>query len=238
MRHFPYKGKAIISQTYLRPNNHYTSGYHLGIDMVGQDNKNIYTIEDGEVILAKVEPAFGNTVIIKQVDRLFTRYSHLAKITVSVGQRVIGGITQIGVEGRTGSVYGSDDPRHLDIRISRKPYHTNSVADYINPAEYLNFTHKLNALVGGEVEMGISNAVLMWSLADLSAGWGESLKHGKCAMFCRDGKPEVPQDAMNAQHLIITGGPDVPEHPNRTYLSGSNMGNTLIKVGTHMTKPS
>lgn len=141
---YPYKGRFQVSQTFLNRNTHYTSGYHLGIDLVGLDNeKRIYPIRSGIVYSITSNDAFGNSVVVKMDNGLYCRYSHLSKISVNKNQRVSEGLTQIGIEGDTGSVYGYGDLRHLDLRISKYPYHTNNTRDYINPAEFLGFPNIL-----------------------------------------------------------------------------------------------
>lgn len=142
MKSLPYHGKFQISQEYMKPNTFYVCGYHLGMDLVGLDNKIIYAINDGNVVNITYTGAFGKSIVVQMSDGYYVRYSHLSSVNVSLGQSVRGGATVIGIEGNSGNVYGSGDTRHLDIRISKYPYHTDNTRDYINIAEYLNIPNQ------------------------------------------------------------------------------------------------
>ena len=102
----PYKGKFRVSQQYK-------GSVHDGLDLVGEDNKNIYSTVDGIVEYAGWESAlnhkkgFGQYVRIKQndsVDRYY--FGHLSVIKVKKGQKVVKG-QLIGIEGNTGYSFGS-----------------------------------------------------------------------------------------------------------------------------------
>jgi hypothetical protein len=73
----PYKKNFIVSQTFLNPNSVYESGVHLGVDLVGLEDKTIYAIKNGTVFSAQYDSGFGNSVVVKQQDNYYTRYSHL-----------------------------------------------------------------------------------------------------------------------------------------------------------------
>ncbi len=171
MSSLPYKKSFIITQTFMNPNSKYESGFHLGIDLVGLEETTIYSINDGTVILAEYENGFGNTVVVKQDNNLYVRYSHLETISVKVSQNVIGGTTIIGMEGKTGFVYGGSDPRHLDLRISRVPKHSNNTNQYIDPSEYLGFANRLNHIIqpGGAIIQKNANLVIYFSEIDRRA---------------------------------------------------------------------
>ncbi len=170
MKSRPYKTIFIITQVFLNPSDRYESGYHLGVDLVGLEDKTIYAIQDGRVVEVGYSSAFGKTVVIQQKDGLFCRYSHLETISIKKGQSVVGGKTVIGMEGKTGNVIGGTDPRHLDLRISQKPYYTNDLADYMDPSKYLGFPNKLNYIInpGGSL-MTIKNVILCKSEIDVRA---------------------------------------------------------------------
>lgn len=151
---YPYKGRFVISQTFLNKNTYYSSGYHLGIDLVGLDDKRIYSVSSGYVYDITTTGAFGNSVVVKMTNGLYCRYSHLSQINVKKGEYVREGAYQIGVQGRSGSVYSNNggDPSHLDLRISKYSHHTDNTNDYINPAEYLGFPNQLNYIVNPKKE--------------------------------------------------------------------------------------
>lgn len=171
MSSLPYKKKFIITQTYLNPNSNYDSGFHLGVDLVGLEENTIYAINDGTVYSAASEGSFGNSVVVKQQDNLYVRYSHLETIQVTVNQSVTEGKTIIGIEGKSGFVYGGSDPRHLDLRISRVSTHTNKLDAYLNPCEYLGFSNTLNLIVkpGGKTIPKNTDLIIYFSEIDRRA---------------------------------------------------------------------
>lgn len=171
MSSLPYKKNFVITQTFLNPNPRYVSGFHLAIDLVGLEEKKIYAIKNGTVFSAGYESGFGNTVVIKQQDNYYTRYSHLETINVKINQNVTEGFTLIGIEGKSGFVYGGPDPRNLDLRISKVPIHTNNIDHYIDPCGYLGFENKLNLVIkpgGGNMQKN-QNIVIYFSEVDRRA---------------------------------------------------------------------
>ncbi|EAC9660377.1 hypothetical protein B5G93_15450, partial [Listeria monocytogenes] len=83
--------------------------YHNGIDLVNNNsNAPIYASADGEVIVAGDANYFdwyGNWVVIKHSDGMYTGYAHLSSVKVSKGSTVTQG-QQIGVIGTTGPSTG------------------------------------------------------------------------------------------------------------------------------------
>lgn len=68
-----------------------------------------------------------------------------------------------------------------------------------------------------------------WSAKDIDA------QLGGVANFTRQGTNKViPAAALSAKKLIIIGGPDVPEHSNRVYLSGQTKFDTAAAVGKYL----
>ncbi|NLM21504.1 MAG: M23 family metallopeptidase [Peptococcaceae bacterium] len=229
MKSLPYKRKFIISQIFLNPSNRYVSGVHLGVDLVGLEDKNIYAIEDGIVVTAYYDSAFGNTVVVQQRNGLYSRYSHLEAIKVISGQTVIGGFTVIGIEGKTGNVVGSGDTRHLDLRISKVPYHTNNVNQYYNPCEYLGFPNKLYHVVtpeGDKMEK-IQNVILCYSEIDRRAA-GYLADHLKCKIIEPDLLPtSVLNDLFENIYVIGSSAKPVAKAIN---IYGKDRYETCLKV--------
>ncbi|HCH28553.1 MAG TPA: hypothetical protein DEW35_03495 [Ruminococcaceae bacterium] len=101
----PYKGRFRISQKYK-------GLQHDGFDMVGIDDKTIYSTVDGTVERAGWEnpnnhsQGFGQYVRIKASNGDRYYFGHLSKIFVTVGQTVKKG-DKLGVEGNTGYSFGS-----------------------------------------------------------------------------------------------------------------------------------
>lgn len=108
----PYMGNFYISQGF-------TLGIHDGLDLVGQDSKEIHSTVNGIVIHADWEnpndhsQGFGKYVCIKGDDGKFYYFGHLAETAVCKDDRVK--ITDIiGIEGSTG--YSTGSHCHYEIR--------------------------------------------------------------------------------------------------------------------------
>ncbi len=108
---------------------------HNGIDLVnGNPTTPIYASAAGEVVIAGSYPEwYGNYVVIKHSDGLYTGYAHQSQLRVSVGDTVKQG-QQIGNMGTTGPSTGP----HLHFQFFKNgPWPSNS--DFINPREHINF---------------------------------------------------------------------------------------------------
>lgn len=108
---------------------------HNGIDLVnGNATTPIYASAAGEVVIAGSYPDwYGNYVVIKHSDGLYTGYAHQSQLRVSVGDVVNQG-QQIGNMGTTGPSTGP----HLHFQFfTNGPWPSNS--DFINPREHINF---------------------------------------------------------------------------------------------------
>lgn len=108
---------------------------HNGIDLVnGNATTPVYASAAGEVVIAGSYPDwYGNYVVIKHSDGLYTGYAHQSQLRVSVGDTVNQG-QQIGNMGTTGPSTGP----HLHFQFfTNGPWPSNS--DFINPREHINF---------------------------------------------------------------------------------------------------
>lgn len=108
---------------------------HNGIDLVnGNATTPIYASAAGEVVISGSYPDwYGNYVVIKHADGLYTGYAHQSQLRVSVGDTVNQG-QQIGNMGTTGPSTGP----HLHFQFfTNGPWPSNS--DFINPREHINF---------------------------------------------------------------------------------------------------
>jgi murein DD-endopeptidase MepM/ murein hydrolase activator NlpD len=110
----------------------YTSGFgyrwgraHEGTDLAGAYGSPIYATADGVVIHAGWQNGYGNLVKIQHEFGIETRYGHMSKVRVSVGQRVSRG-DRIGDMGSTGRSTGTH--LHYEVRIGGKA---------VNPMTYL-----------------------------------------------------------------------------------------------------
>jgi murein DD-endopeptidase MepM/ murein hydrolase activator NlpD len=108
----PYKGRFKVTQIYK-------GAKHKGLDLVGLDDKTIYSTVNGTVEAARhdTHPTGGMGLYIRiredGTNRRFY-FAHLSEALVKAGQRVSVG-DRIGVEGSTGNSTGSH--LHYEVRI-------------------------------------------------------------------------------------------------------------------------
>lgn len=90
---------------------------HEGHDFAGATGTPIIAAADGEVIHASRSSGYGNLIKVRHAFGFETRYAHLSKIRVKVGQRVSRG-EHIGDMGNTGRSTGTH--LHYEVRIDGK----------------------------------------------------------------------------------------------------------------------
>lgn len=99
--------------------------FHKGIDIAGVSNRTIKTVDNGTVTAAGTRNGYGKQVTISHNNGMKTTYSHLASISVSVGDTVQKG-EKIGVMGTTGDSTGI----HLHFEVYKN-------GKLQNPMKYL-----------------------------------------------------------------------------------------------------
>jgi murein DD-endopeptidase MepM/ murein hydrolase activator NlpD len=116
----------------LKTSFRYTSGFgrrwgrmHEGTDFAGAHGSPIYATADGQVIHAGWESGYGNLVKIRHDFGIETRYAHMSKVHVKVGQNVSRG-DRIGDMGNTGRSTGTH--LHYEVRVNGRA---------INPMTYI-----------------------------------------------------------------------------------------------------
>ena len=133
---WPVPGYENLQSCFYDHRNHYA------IDIAAPAGVKVVAAYDGTVIKTYsggYGDGFGNYVVLrhdytlldgKQIV-LYSRYNHLSAVTVSVGDRVTRGVTQVGKIGSTGNSQGN----HLDFQIlygGWQPYRTYSIDPYAN----------------------------------------------------------------------------------------------------------
>ncbi|WP_371801574.1 peptidoglycan DD-metalloendopeptidase family protein (plasmid) [Streptomyces sp. NBC_01732] len=121
--------KAPLGTPYHKAGSMWSSGYHTGIDFAVPPGTALHSIGPGKVV-EKTGPGgpYGNQIVIRHPDGMYSQYAHMSKVKVSVGQSVSGGQV-IGLSGDTGNVSGP----HLHLEIRTSPQYGSD----ISPVSYL-----------------------------------------------------------------------------------------------------
>lgn len=122
----PISGGRLSSQFGKRPRP--TAGastYHKGVDWATPTGTTVVASCGGTVIKAGWGSGYGYVVYIRHEDGRETRYAHLSKVLVSVGQKVVQG-QKIALSGNTG--VSSGPHVHFELLINGKQ---------VNPLLYL-----------------------------------------------------------------------------------------------------
>lgn len=88
---------------------------HAGIDFKGAMGSPIFAAAEGRVTFAGWKSGYGQAIEITHGNGMLTRYAHLSRIDVKVGQPVAAGVT-IGGLGSTGRSTGPH--LHFEVRIN------------------------------------------------------------------------------------------------------------------------
>ena len=88
---------------------------HEGVDMAGSVGTPVYATAEGTVIHAGWQSGYGNLITIRHELGTETRYGHLSRIGVKVGQKVSRG-SLIGAMGNTGRSTGPH--LHYEVRVN------------------------------------------------------------------------------------------------------------------------
>ena len=98
---------------------------HLGLDISALYNAQIHAPADGVVLYSERKAAYGNLLILDHGNGLTTRYGHLSRSLVKVGQRVKRGdvVALVGTTGRSTAPH-----LHYEVRRNDRP---------VNPRTFL-----------------------------------------------------------------------------------------------------
>ena len=108
--------------------------FHSGIDIKGSHGQPVYSSAQGRIVYAGYKGAYGYTIDIDHGLGLITRYGHLSKIHVNIGQQVKQGAL-IGRMGSTGRSTGTH--LHFEVRVDGKA---------VNPQKYLKESANVMAI--------------------------------------------------------------------------------------------
>ncbi|WP_181788281.1 M23 family metallopeptidase [Streptomyces phytophilus] len=102
---------------------------HSGQDFAAPTGTKVKSASDGTVVTAGWGGAYGNNIVIKHGEGLYTQYAHLSKIDVNVGEKV-NAKELIGKIGTTGNSTGP----HLHFEVRTTPDYGSAV----DPVAFLN----------------------------------------------------------------------------------------------------
>ncbi|WP_086727847.1 M23 family metallopeptidase [Streptomyces carpinensis] len=119
---------SYVSTGYKTGGSLWSSGSHTGIDFHAASGTSVHAVGVGTVVQTGWGGAYGNQIVIRMADGMYTQYGHLSSIGVSVGQKVTPG-QQIGLSGATGNTTGP----HLHFEARTTPDYGSD----INPIAYL-----------------------------------------------------------------------------------------------------
>ncbi|MGY5128172.1 M23 family metallopeptidase [Streptomyces nigrescens] len=112
--------KYTLGSTFGLAGNMWSSS-HSGQDFVVPSGVAVKAAHSGTVVKAGPNgggdgPAYGNAIVVKHGNGMYTQYAHLSQINVSVGQQVGTG-EKIGLSGSTGNSSGP----HLHFEVRTGP---------------------------------------------------------------------------------------------------------------------
>jgi murein DD-endopeptidase MepM/ murein hydrolase activator NlpD len=90
---------------------------HYGVDFAAPKGTPVKSVAPGIILnTTNSNIGFGKCILIKHDNNIITRYAHLSKILVKIGQKVETGKI-IGLVGATGNTRGINDPSHLHLEL-------------------------------------------------------------------------------------------------------------------------
>ncbi|MGW6867126.1 peptidoglycan DD-metalloendopeptidase family protein [Streptomyces sp. NPDC054901] len=119
---------AAVTTGYHVPGGMWSSGYHTGIDFPVDVGTPVRAIGPATVVSAGNGGAYGNQIVLRHPDGLFSQYAHLSRLDVREGQTIPGGQI-VGLSGNTGNSSGP----HLHMEVRTGPAYGSD----ISPVTYL-----------------------------------------------------------------------------------------------------
>lgn len=152
---WPLPGYSKISSPYgWRICPFHGREFHTGIDIPAPSGTNIYAARDGKVVLSTYGSSYGNNVKLDHGGGTTTRYCHMSKRLVSVGQTVTAGQV-IGKVGSTGSSTGN----HLHFEIYLNGTRVNPTSQVTSKDTSANYSSAAPTSSGGGITDGTGTAV-------------------------------------------------------------------------------
>jgi murein DD-endopeptidase MepM/ murein hydrolase activator NlpD len=101
--------------------------FHTGVDFIAAPGSGVLAAAGGVVSAAEIHPEYGKMIDVDHDNGLTTRYAHLSKMTVKIGDVVLKG-QRIGDLGQSGRATGPH--LHFEVREHSVP---------LNPNRFLSF---------------------------------------------------------------------------------------------------
>jgi len=101
--------------------------FHAGMDIAAPKGTAVQCSADGIVMAAGYDAGYGNAILVDHGSGITTKYGHLSRIDVVIGQEVTRGQV-IGAVGATGKTTGPH--LHYEVHVRDTP---------VNPAKYLHW---------------------------------------------------------------------------------------------------
>lgn len=143
----PYRISSNFNLNRLNPVTGLISP-HSGVDFAVPVGTPVLSVGDGEVIISKYSKIAGNYVCIKHNNQCVTRYMHLNKVLVKLGQKVIQG-QQIALSGNTGRSTGPH--LHFEVWINHQPVNplTTDILriEKLSGNERIKYLHQINEII-------------------------------------------------------------------------------------------
>jgi len=95
-----------ISTKYHQSGDHWSTGYHTGVDFAVPAGTDVLAAADGIIANANWGSAYGTQIVQKLSDNTYVIYAHLSKSLVKPGDKVKKG-QHIGESGNTGNSTGA-----------------------------------------------------------------------------------------------------------------------------------
>jgi murein DD-endopeptidase MepM/ murein hydrolase activator NlpD len=95
-----------------------TKAFHEGVDLAARPGTQVTAAAGGIVVFSGFSPGYGNMVEIDHGNGLTTRYAHMSKCLVRIGDVVLPG-SPVGMVGSTGRSTGAH--LHFEVRSHGKP---------------------------------------------------------------------------------------------------------------------